>query len=265
MIEFQKPVTVLKVSESKIVTPSDYFRTKYPAETEIFGPAFLEIHTLQSDGTLHVEPVSINEDFFASVIGGQGRASTVIFFEPERLFYYSDPVLGHYTPSSEAKLKLCLSQELLKCAQFFSNRLGEVEVRPLFEFRSREVLDAIIDRSKALLAKDQSYFAEGSGNRKDPIRLSGEQTAKMFVAEAVERQEGSVLKLGDAYDRYWHFCRQKDVPAAPKNGFKAPTAAAIRERFNLGLRNDLTIKGRSAHGWKGLAVQIDSAGTALDE
>lgn len=68
------------------------------------------------------------------------------------------------------------------------------------------------------------------------------------------RQDGSILKLGEAYDLYWYFCNLKDVPAAPKKLFKSPAADAIKEKFGTGLRKDLKVQGKWVDGWKSLCA-----------
>lgn len=116
-----------------------------------------------------------------------------------------------------------------------------------------------------LLSVDESFFAESSGNRKEPKLLTGDETARIFVEEALQPHEGKILKLGDAYEFYVNFCQGKSLPVIHKNEFKKPTVLAVRNTFNLGFRNDLKLDGKYAHGWKGLEVTAGASQTVLAE
>lgn len=252
--------------EQVLKTPSDYFQLKYPSLTQRFGPAFLEVHWLDDVGLLNVDCDEINIDLFAAIIGGTDDRSKVVYYEPEHRFYRMDTLAGHFKIVSEETLKFGLSQELLHCASYFSEHRQRVSITNIFKrFRREEVLDAILKRAEGLLAKDESFFAEGKGHRRAPQFLTGIQTARIFVQEAIKPHPGRILKLGDAYDCYVSFCETKSLPLIRKNEFKRPTVLAIRDTFNLGFRNDLKLDGKYAHGWKGLEVVAGAPQTALAE
>jgi hypothetical protein len=177
-----------------------------------------------------------------------------------------DTVAGHFKILSEETLKFGLSQELLHCASYFSEHRQRVSIMNIFKrFRKEDVLESILDRAKGLLAVDESFFAEGSVNRKAPALLTREETARIFVQEGLQPSPGNILKLGDAYEKYVLFCHSKHLPVARKNEFKNPTVLAVRNVFNLGFRNDLRIDGKSVHGWKGLNAVASASQAALAE
>jgi hypothetical protein len=248
-------------TERKLKTPSDWFAAKYPTLTEDYGPAFLEHHSLDSDGLLHVNPVEINVDLFAAVIGGTDEQSRVVYYLPEHEFYAFDRAAQHFKTITEAKLKFGLSQELIHCASYMSQNRARVEIGNIFtKFRSGDVLDAILERAKGLLAVDQSFFAEGSGNRKDPKKLTGEQTARIFAVEALESKAGVLLKIADAYERYVAFCQAKQMPVVlPRNDFRSPMVVAVRDTHGMGLSKDLRIDGKWTSGWRNLDAKVLAA------
>src|SRR5438045_4019058 len=103
------------IKESALEISSDYFFVKFPKLTKVFGPAFLEANSLDMDGYLRIDPVEINVDLFAAVLGGDDQKIRTVYYQPEHQWYSLDPVLGYFGSASEEKLKLELSQHLIRC------------------------------------------------------------------------------------------------------------------------------------------------------
>lgn len=164
-------------------------------------------------GLLRVECVAINEDFMAGILSGEDRGTRLVYYEPEHTFYHFSRDLGYFTPTNEGRLKLVLSQQFIQRATYMSRNKRFVNIGPLFQkFRSEEVLEPIIDRAKAMLGVTEKFFDVTTGNRKDPLLLTGEQTAKIFAIEALESKAGVLLTIADAYEKYVRFCQSKNMP-----------------------------------------------------
>ena len=81
-----------------------------------------------------------------------------------------------------------------------------------------------------------------------------ERLAKVFVEQILERQQGEVLTLTNAYLVFIEFLKQKSMVPVKRSLFKGMFAPLVREVFDLGLRNDV-IDQATQHqtaGWKGL-------------
>ena len=142
-----------------------------------------------------------------------------------------------------------------------SGNRGTVDIGRIFtKFRSEDTLDSILDRAKAMLGVDQTFFAETTGNRKDPLLLTGDQTAKIFAIEALEAKAGVLLTIADAYERYVRFCQSKKMPVVlHRNEFRSPTVVAVRSTYGMGLSKDLKIEGKWTSGWRNLDAKVLAA------
>lgn len=247
--------------EPELKTPSDYFAIKYPKLTQAFGPAFLESHWLDKDGFLNVDPVEINIDLFAGIVGGSDQHCGTIYYLPEHQWYQFDPVLQYFAATTVGKLKFSLSQEILHCALYFSQRRTTIPIGRLFqEFRTEEMLESILKRAEGLLGVTASFFDEATGNRKDPLSLTGEQTTLMFAKEVLEPKRGTILTVGDAYGRYVDFCQQRDLNVVLlRKDFRAPVVMAVRDTFGIGIRKDLKVQGKYTSGWSHLDAKLLAA------
>jgi hypothetical protein len=248
--------------EAVLNTPSDWFAIKYPRLTKQFGPAFLETNWLDKDGRLCIEPVEINIDLMAGILGGEDQNIKTVYYQPEHQWYSLDPVLTYFSPTTEEKLKLELSQHLVHCAAFLSKNRAKVNIGPIFtRFRTEEVLDSILKRAEGMLAVNETFFDhEKTGNRKDPIALAPPQTAHIFVKEGLEPKKGTLLSVAEAYAKYVDFCQVKKMPVAlQRKEFREPVIVAIRNTFGLGLRRDLKKEGKYTAGWSHLDAKVLAA------
>ncbi len=241
-------------SEAPANSPSEWFSKKFPAQAEQYGPPMLESVETLLDQSTQVSAVALNDDFFAAVLGGDDRLGHhVIYYVPEQQFYYLDSRFGRYEPTSEAKLVLLLSQYLIQCAADMGQ---DVEIQRLFvELRKEDNLKKVVRRAKALLAAEESFFGDGSENK----RLKGIENhgilAKRFVRECLRPVPESHLTLTDCYNDFNQFCHDKGLEPINRHVFKSLMSELIREEFDLGLRHDvLGINNRQKHGWRGLVL-----------
>jgi hypothetical protein len=144
--------------------------------------------------------------------------------------YSLDPALGYFSPTSEEKLKLELSQHLLHCAAFLSKQRSKINIGPIFTtFRSEDALDSILNRGEGTLGVTESFFDEKTGNRKDPVYLAPPQTAHIFVKEGMESKKGTLLSVPEAYTKYVDFCQVKKMPVALQHkDFREPAISDKR-------------------------------------
>jgi len=143
------------------ITPSIWFAQKFPDQTNQFGCPFLEMRQTSCDGFSHVTPVSINLDFFAGMLGGdKSLGHSVVYFEPEMQFYYREPVLNIYKPTTPEKLQNYYRAMLLRCAQELGNETDKLNL--FVEFRSDKNARAVVQRAKSVLAAGSDFFSATS-------------------------------------------------------------------------------------------------------
>jgi hypothetical protein len=76
--------------EPPVTTPSQWFSKRWPQEADAFGTPFLEATFLDGDLEKHVNPIAINEIFFASILAGnETMGHKVIYYTPDEEFYVS--------------------------------------------------------------------------------------------------------------------------------------------------------------------------------
>jgi hypothetical protein len=77
---------------------------------------------------------------------------------------------------------------------------------------------------------------------------------EIFVEQVLERQEGQILTLTNAYLVFTEYLRGRGMVPVKRSIFKGMFAPLIRDAFNLGLRNDVIDQATNHQtaGWKGL-------------
>lgn len=245
-------------AERKPTTPAAWFAKMFPRQVETFGPAILESVSLDDSGEKRVSPLSLNEDTFGSILGGDKRLKHhVVFYAPEESWYFFDPRTGFFSPTTEAKLQILLSQYFIRCAQEMP-RL--VNIGPLFdEFRTDETLKRIIKRARALLAADGLFFSSDSPYK----RLHGGEVhtrvTKQFVRDVVKATPGEVLPIEKCFTAFAEYCKSRQLTSIARKQFKQIVAEVIKEEFDVGVRNDLqTAEHKYQRGWLGLALSVPS-------
>jgi hypothetical protein len=232
------------------LTPNTYFQKLFPAQTRQFGPAFLQLRETNLQGKTIVDPISINIDFFASILSDPALNLSVVYFEPEMQFYYAQPFQPIYKPTSPEKLQCLYRGFLLKAAQSFNN---DVNILNLFvEFRSDKAAKQVVNRAKSILAADQSYFSASSKHQRIRGIELHERVARKFVDELLTSEPGQILRLADAYAVFRGLLKERDLPDIKRSDFKAVVGPLITSSFNVALRNDLD--GAGGRGWKNVRL-----------
>ena len=76
---------------------------------------------------------------------------------------------------------------------------------------------------------------------------------QLFVKRTIVKEPQAKITVGDAFHRYYQFCRDNQMQPLTRPEFKDSVAEVIREEFNLGLRHDvLDERGKQQHGWVGI-------------
>src|ERR1019366_5987535 len=127
-----------------------------------------EVRESSCDGFTRFTPIVLNYDFFAGMLGGDVKLShSIIYYEPEMMFYYREPVLQVYKPTTAEKLQNYYRAMLLRSAQELN---AETDKLNLFaEFRSDKNARAVTNRAKSVLAAGQDFFSTTS----PPQRIRG--------------------------------------------------------------------------------------------
>ena len=250
-------------------TPHDsnlWFAKMFPTAAKNHGPAFLQRAYDDANGLPRFVPEELNIDFFAAALAGDPLLGhRLVFYLPEETWYFFDPRLLCYCPTSEEKLVALLSSYLVRCAQEAGFL---VDIKPLFtEFRRMEVLNSIVRRARALLAAEMSFFEGEKGHRRmidGKIVDPNQQPAYVaFVKKGIVKQADSKLTIGDAFHRYYKFCKREGQIPLKRQEFKHLVAEVIREDFKIGLRHDVVDEhGKQQHGWLGIDCRLDAPESA---
>jgi len=241
---------------TKPTTPSEWFSCKFPNKEKIWGCPFLELKEDTVEGFSKINPLSANLDFLAAILGGdENMGHKVIYLEGESQFYFQDQPSGIFKPTSNEKLANLLRALLMRCAEEMPETVHKLNL--FLEFRSDKTIKAAIHRAKSILAADHTFFSVDSKHRRQKGPELHERLAKVFVDQILERREGEVLTLTNAYLVFMDFLKLNSMVPVKRSMFKGMFAPMIRDVFDLGLRNDVIDKAtqRQTAGWKGLRAQ----------
>lgn len=257
------------VTDQPPQTPSEYFNKRYPEISMTYGAAFLE-HAYDANEFKRVSVVGMNDDFFAALVGGdRALGHQVIFYVPEQQWYFFDCRFGYYVPTTEEKLQILLSQYLIHCCQDMPHftDIGNMFIT----FRSEARLKRIVQKAKALVAADRTFFESPTGHKRrcgerilDPAI---EPAHKLFIREALSVEPERILTTNDCFDKYTVYCKIQQLEPADRKPFTGLMTEAIHEQFGLGFRKDLKGQdGKWHRGWKGLSCHVaDLAGVDLSK
>lgn len=246
--------------ESATNDPNQWFADKFPEQVGRYGPAFMEGAWNDTDGLKHFIPAYLNEDFFAAILGGdKSLGHQVVWYPPEETFYFFDYRVDAFCPTTEAKLKLLLSNYLVRCSQDCRSLVDITNL--VVRFRQDECLQRIVDEAKAVLEADRLFFQGTNGQRRfidgKYIEPNDEPAYRQFVKRVIVREPEGKITVADAFHRYYEFCRSQGQHPLTRQEFKQLVAEVIREEFNVGLRHDVpTETGKAGHGWFG--VRLDA-------
>jgi len=252
--------------ESLLRTPSGWFASKFPDQTYAYGSAFFEDRGAGLQGSLIIRPSVINEDFFAAMLSGERRLGHRVIFLPGDGFWFKDPRLDAFCPTSDKKVEILLSNYLVKCAE---NMGGNVESKLLVQDHRRgQVLAGIVNRARTVLEADPRFFEgvnapcrHSHGRILQPALASSPEN---FIHSAFVPNEGGIVIVSEAYQKFLGYCQMGNLTRVEFTEFKRVAKDLVLEKFQLGLRHDIrTPEGRQTHGWKHLCLLPDPSGQTM--
>jgi len=248
-------------------TASEWFEARFPEVVEQFGPAFFGEIGQNLNGSRVECPQLINEDFFAAAVAGERRLGHRVVHCPGDGFWFYDPRVTAFCPTSERKVELLLSNYLVKCAAALGRR---VDAKLLVSAHRRpSVLAGIVNRSKTVLEAHPRFFEGSNAARKyangrvlQPATVSAPED---FIHNAFTRAEGGSVIVGEAYQEFLRYCQMGDLTRVEFKEFKRVAKELVLEKFQIGLRHDIrTPEGRQTHGWKHIRLLPDPSGQAIE-
>jgi hypothetical protein len=241
-----------------------WFVGMFPEAVKLFGPGFLQASYVDVDALPRCIPMELNEDAWASALSDHRLGHQVVYYTPENAWWFLDYRVDAFCVTSEAKLYALLSNFLIRCSQDCGSL---VDIRPLVtDFRRPEILKRVIERAKALLAADVSFFSGERGHRRMVNGKIIEPTAKpsyeLFVQKNLTKQPASAVTVTDAFHQYFTFCREQKMNPLTRQEFRSMVVEIVREEFGCGLRHDVVGKnGKQTEGWVGLGIRLRDQST----
>jgi hypothetical protein len=148
-------------------TASVWFAKSFPETAKNHGVPFVEIRETSCDGFTRVTAISINIDFFASMLGGESELGhSIVYFEPEIQFYYREPLTGMFKPTSAEKLQTYYRAMMMRCAQELPDENNKLNL--CVEFRKDGVAKAVVNRAKSVLAASEFILLSHQSPSKNP-------------------------------------------------------------------------------------------------
>jgi hypothetical protein len=235
------------------ITPNQYFHALFPVQTMQFGPAFLELRETNLAGKCKMSPISINVDFFASILSDSGLGLRVVYFEPEMQFYYSQPFQLVYKPVTPEKLQNLYRGLLIRAATSITS---DVNIFNLFhEFRSDKRARQVTNRAKSILACDSSYFSATSPHQRVKGQELHERVMLRLVETMLEPREGEILTVTQAYEMFCRLSERQSLERLKRSVFKEAMRDLIKEKYGMALRHDVPDSlNRHQQAWKGLRL-----------
>ena len=195
--------------------------------------------------------VKINEDFLAAMLSGERRLGHRMVYLPGDGFWFKDPRLDAFCPTTDKKVEILLSNYLVKCAAGMG---GNVDSKFLIkEHRRPQVLAGIVNRAKTLLEAEPSFFEGASAPRRHSQgRLKLQPTSSSSLADVIHRafvrREGGIVIVSEAYHEFLRYCEMESIARVELSRFKEVAKELVLENFQLGLRHDIRtpLKGDSS-------------------
>jgi len=247
--------------------PNKWFAERFPEQAEQYGCAFLEGTWTDTDGLKRFIPAYLNEEFFAAILGGDPRLGhRVIYYPPEDTFYFFDYRVNAFCPTTPEKLKLLLSNYLIRCSQDCGSLVDITNL--VVNFRMDDALQRVIVKAQAILEADRTFFEGKDGKRRivdgKVIDPRDPPVHEVFIKHSIIPEADGAITVTDCYHKYYRFCREKGMNPPTRVEFQAVVTDAIRAAFNIGLRHDVPgPNGKQANGWIGIAYRQDDSLVAV--
>ena len=182
-------------------------------------------------------------------------ATRLIYHGPEGRFYYDDHSRGAYCPVEPEERILALARSILRRAAEGMTRSEKIV---WFQVWDEKAIKAVLDAARALLSVDHTFFHGESAHRRfvdgkliEPTTVESHQ---MFAEQVVQRDDDALLTVPEAWEGYWRFCSMHRLPPLRRTTFREKFRGETISRFGIGLRHDLKIGEKNAHGWRGLKL-----------
>ena len=252
-LELARPKRIGFEVKDEPLTPNSYFQKLFPAQTQQFGPAFLELKESSGTGLTKITPISINVDLFSSIFSDSRLGLSVVYFEPEMQFYYNSPFQLVFKPVSPEKLQLLYRGLLIQAAKSFNH---DVNILNLFcEFRSDRIAKAVVQRAKSVLAADSSFFSATSPHQRIQGPELHERLMRVLCETMLEPREGACLTVTEAYRIFCRLSEQRSLGQIKRSMFKEIMRDLIKDVHGLGLRRDVPdSSNKQQEAWRGLKV-----------
>jgi len=247
---------------SQELSPNAYFAQIYPNLVPDYGFPFVTTVRKTTDSSDMLKPRTeqlkgINTLFFAALLGGDRRLGhDVIYFIPEGRFYFVDPLIACYVPTTEVKMRFYLTHVLQERVWGYDADDAQLILE---QFCTPKVLDTIIDQAKALLGAERGFF---KGPRAYP-RLTVENqesadiaaTVRSFIKNQIDTDETSILTITECMNGLKTYSQETGVSLPSIKEVKAIVQTNIRNIHGRGLRNDLVLPDKTCVvGWKGIRL-----------
>ena len=235
-------------------TPTEWFSQHFPEQVKQFGCPFLEVRESRCDGFSTVTPLAPNIDFFAAMLGGDKKLmESVVYYEPEMQFYYFEPVLQLYKPTTQEKLQSYYRGFMIRCAQELNNDTSKLNL--FVEFRSDKTAKAVVQRAKSILAADLSFFSATSPHQRIKGAELHERLMRVLCETMLERSEGACLTVTQAYHVFCRLSEQRQLGELKRSMFKEVMKDLVRDVHGLALRRDvLDSFNKQQEAWRGLKL-----------
>ncbi len=229
---------------------NSYFRTHFPATVRRFGDPLL-FGAVPNPDTM---AFALNES-----------PARVVFYQLESRFYFWERAREAYTPVVPEARLVAFIRAIIRRALRDTPR--ELAAAVWLVWNDRQ-LEQVINRARAILATDDQFFSGETGMRRfiggrivEPVE---HPSYSLFAEQAVEPRSGAILTSGEAYHRYWSFCRPRNLTPLRRTMFKERFTNETLSRWGIGMRHDLVVprennqKPKICQGWQGIAVRAES-------
>ncbi|MEI6716042.1 MAG: hypothetical protein WCO60_20015 [Verrucomicrobiota bacterium] len=245
------------LQDDQAATPENWFTLRFPVEARRYGAPFLFQSVVNGLSHHALRPQLLNEDFFAAMLGGEKGLGHQIVYCPGDGFWFWDPAVEAFCPTTDAKMEILMSNYLVKYGEAFGTGL---DVMFLYDkHRKPAVLKRVVAKAMAILEADESFFQGALGQ---PRYVEGKRVLPQpvasplsFIVSAVTRQEGSTITASEAYLAYSRYCERSGQLKVTLTEFKSLLNGPLYDRFQSRLRHDIpTDDGRQTHGWKNVTL-----------
>jgi hypothetical protein len=249
-ISLYKPPAFLE--NERAVTPSSWFVSRYPYAYYSHGSPFVELLGKNEYGQVII-PATINFDFMGSVLAGRrDLGHQVVYYLPEFQYYFKDSD-GVFKVTSGDKLMVQYRSLMNRCALDMPASVNILNL--VNEFTSERVSKVVLQRAKAILSTDSTFFAPDSQNQRIQGPELYERLMRVLIEKMLERAEGGCLTVTAAYSMFCRLAQQRGLGPLKRSVFKDNMKDLVHSAYGIALRHDVPDAfNRQQQAWKGLRL-----------